>query len=195
MLVRSNRPLMPAEARILHDAARDFGSDDAELEGAGALVEHGFRDHLGEHLAVEPRGRACSGVTGRPDLAAELLQPVLIESGGTWSTRISVPPTLATVDLTEAAEDVADAPDAEADGDQAEKDAHDDAPEPIGGGFMNTSKHGSDLLIGNSDLMTADGRNIRIADPLATHQEAPNRLWCGRHRSANGSSVRSQWQA
>ena len=41
----------------------------------------------------------------------------------------------------EAAEDVADPPDREADRDQAQDHAHNDAADPIGGRFLNTSKH------------------------------------------------------
>ena len=60
---------------------------------------------------------------------------------------ISTPPTLATVDA-KAAENVADAPNAEADGDEAKDDAHDGAADPIGGGFVNTSKHETVRLSG-----------------------------------------------
>ena len=45
-------------------------------------------------------------------------------------------------------ENIADTPDAEADGDQAEHHAHDGAADPIGRGFVNTSKHETVRLYG-----------------------------------------------
>ena len=153
-----------AETLIFQDAARHLLLGDTELERAGTLVEHGFRDHLREHLAIDA-GEPCLLRRHRAaHLAAELLQPVLVGLAEGVDSDLGVA-NLGDGRLAEAAENVADAPDAEADRDQAEQNAHDDAAEPIGRGFVNTSKHGSDLLIGNSDSTTADGRNIRIALP------------------------------
>ena len=135
---------------------------DSELECLGSFIEHRFRDHLSEHLAVEACHPRLLRGHRATHLAAELLQAVLIGLAECFDPDFGAAD-LGNGRLAETAENIADAPDAKADRDQAQQNSHDDAAEPIGRGFVNTSKHESDLLIGNSDLTTADRRNIRIA--------------------------------
>ena len=128
------------EARIVGDLPRDLGVADVEPQCSRPLVEHGFGDHLAEQLAVEAQRPGLVGRDRAAQLAAELLQPVLVELAECVDADFGAAD-LGDRRCAEALEDVADAPDAEADGDQAKDDAHDGAADPIGGGFVNTSKH------------------------------------------------------
>ncbi len=84
----------------------------------GALVERGFRDQLAEHLAVEAKGARLIHRDGSPDLAAELLQPVVVNRSELLDADFGVPH-LGERGAAEAAENVADAPDGEAQREQA----------------------------------------------------------------------------
>ena len=105
------------ETRIVGDLPRDLGVADVEPQRARPLVERGLGDHLAEQLPVEAERPGLVGQDRPVQLAAELLQPVLVE----LAERVDAD--FGAADLghgrgAEAAEDVADAPDAEADGDQ-----------------------------------------------------------------------------
>ena len=128
------------EARHIGDLPGDLGVADVEPQCSRPLVERRLGDHLAEQLAVEPQRPGLVGQDRAVQLAAELLQPVLVELAECIDTDLGAAD-LGDRRCAEAVEDVADAPDAEADGDQAEDDAHDGAADPIGGGFVNTSKH------------------------------------------------------
>ena len=156
---RSNWPVMPLKSGILGDLARDLGVADVEPQRARPLVDRGFGDHLAEQLAVEAERLGLVGQDRAVQLAAELLQPVLVELAE------GIDADFGAADLgdrvgAEAAENVADAPDAEADGDQAEHDAHDGAADPIGRGFVNTSKHETVRFVWMSGRFKADCAGI-----------------------------------
>ena len=126
---------------------------------ARALVERGLGDDLAQQLPVEAQRLGLVGQDRAVQLAAELLQPVLVELAE------GIDADFGAADLgdgggAEAAENVADAPDAEADGDQAEDDAHDGAADPIGGGFVNTSKHETVRVVWVSGRIQADWAGI-----------------------------------
>ena len=161
------------EARDIGDLPGDLGVADVEPQRARPLVEHGFGDHLAEQLAVEPQRLGLVGQDRAIQLAAELLQPVLVELAE------GIDADLGAADLgdrgcAEAFEDVADAPDAEADGDQAEDDAHDGAADPIGGGFMNTSKHETvSCCLGERPIQGRFGRNIEAGAQHRNSRQTP----------------------
>ena len=118
-----------------------------------------FGDHLAEQLAVEAERPGLVGQDRAVQLAADLLQPVLVELAE------GIDADFGAADLgdgggAEAAEDVADAPNAEADGDQAEDHAHDGAADPIGGGFVDTSKHETVRFVWVSGRFRADWAGI-----------------------------------
>src|SRR4029079_19053182 len=79
------------------------------------------------------------------DVAAKLLDLVLVDLAELLPLDF-IGPHLGDRRRAKAAENVADAPNAKADGDQAQHHAHDRAADPIGGGFVNTSKHESGLF-------------------------------------------------
>ena len=148
------------ERRVLGDLPRHLGVAQAEPQRlAGALVDHGLGDHLIEQLPVEAQRLRLVGQDRPAQLAAELLQPVLIE----LAERLD--PDFGAADLrerrlAEAAEDVADAPDREADGDQAQDHAHDGAADPIRGGSLNTSEHETVRFVWMSGRFKADWGGI-----------------------------------
>ena len=178
-------------------SARDLGVADVEPQRLRPLVDDGLGDHLGEQLPIEAERAGLIGQDRAAELAAELLQAVLVELAELLDADFGAAD-LGDRGLAEAAEDVADAPDAEADGDQAEDDAHDDAAEPIGGGFVNTSKHetrSSCLDEGERASHGRLGRNIRTG-PIASQlrSDGANRplARCSR-RSANRSQRGAGW--
>ncbi len=151
--------VQPAERRVLGDLPRHLGVAQAEPQLAGALVDHGVGDHLIEQLPVEAQRLRLVGQDRPVQLAAELLQPVLIE----LAERLD--PDFGPADsrkrrLAEAAENVADAPDREADGDQAQDHAHDGAADPIRGGSLNTSEHETVRFVWMSGRFQADWGGI-----------------------------------
>ena len=96
--MRSNWPFEPAERRVLGDLPRHLGVAQAEPQLAGALVDHGVGDHLVEQLPVEAERARLVGQDRPAELAAELLQPVLIELAELSRSGFRSPPTLASVD-------------------------------------------------------------------------------------------------
>ena len=112
-----------------------------------AFVERRLGNHLAEDLPVEAERAGLVGQDRPAELAAELLQAVLIELAELLDPDFGAAD-LGHGRLAETAENVADAPDAEADRDQAEHHAHDGAAEPIGGGLVNTSKHEASSCLG-----------------------------------------------
>jgi hypothetical protein len=128
------------EVGVLGDVARDLGVAGAKAERLRPLVDDSLGNQLGEQLPVETKRAGLVRQDRAAEIAAKLLQAVLIELAESIDANLGASD-LCQRGLAETAEDIADPPDAEADGDQAEDDAHDNAAEPIGGGFMNTSEH------------------------------------------------------
>ena len=128
------------EGRILGHPARDLGIGHTEPQRPRPIVERGFGDDLAEQLPIEAGGPRLVGQDGAVQLAAELLQPVLVELAERVHADFGAAD-LGNGGLAESAEDIADTPDAEADGNEAQDHAHDDAADPIGGGFVDTSEH------------------------------------------------------
>ena len=137
---RSNWPVMPLKPGSSVICRAISASLTLSRNARAPLVERGFGDHLAEQLPVEAQRPGLVGQDRPVQLAAELLQPVLVELAELLDADFGAAD-LGDGRRAEAAENVADAPDAEADGDQAEDHAHDGAADPIGGGFVNTSKH------------------------------------------------------
>ena len=77
-----------------------------------------------------PKARACSEVSGRPKLAAELLQLVGIDLAELLGRNLGAAD-LGQRRLAESLEDVGDAPNAETDDQNAHHDGHDDLAEPV----------------------------------------------------------------
>ncbi len=102
-----------------------------EPHAARFFIEGGFRDGLLQHLAVEAEGARLVRGQRTAELAAELLQLLGVESGGTRSVEISVRPMVATRGLAEALEDVGDAPNAETDNQNAHHHGHNSLAEPV----------------------------------------------------------------
>ena len=146
----------------------------------------GLGDEFAQQLAVEAQRLGLIGQDRAVQLPAELLQPVLVKLPERLDADFGAAD-LGNRGGAEAAEDVADAPDAEADGDQAENDAHDGAAEPIGGGFVNTSKHEPVVLFWMSGQFMADCAGIygRARPHRNTCGQRQTRLWRGLGRSAN----------
>ena len=79
---------------------------------ARALVERGLGDQLGEQLPVEAERARLVGRDRPAELAAELLQPVVVELAELLDRGFRCRRPWRRVELAEAAENVADAPDA-----------------------------------------------------------------------------------
>ena len=114
--------------------ARDLGVGQAEPQRAGALVERGFGDQLAEQLPVEAERARLVGRDRPAELAAELLQPVVVDLAELLDPDFGAADLGARVDRPKPRKMSPMPQMREADGDQAENDAHDGAAEPIGGG-------------------------------------------------------------
>ena len=115
-------------------------SETSSRSVAGLLVEHDFGDELADHLAVDAeRARLLHGELAA-ELAAELLQPIVVDLAELLDRDLGVAD-LGDGRTAEAAENVADAPDREAEHQKADDGGHDDLAEPVGRGFAETSKH------------------------------------------------------
>ena len=107
------------EVRGVGDPSGELGVADVEPQRACPLVHCGFGDDLIEQLPIEAKRPGLVGQDRAVQLAADLLQAVLVELAE------GVEADFGAADLgdcvgAEALEDVADAPDAETDSDQAE---------------------------------------------------------------------------
>ena len=75
---RSNWPVRPRKVGSSTTRRASSLSLTAKPERAGALVQDGLGNGLGQHLPVEPDRARLGGRDGTADLAAELLHPVHI---------------------------------------------------------------------------------------------------------------------
>ena len=73
------RAVEAREIRVLGDRVRDFRVAEAEPHAAGLLVERRFRHHLLQDLAIQAERARLRRRQRTADLAAELLQPVVID--------------------------------------------------------------------------------------------------------------------
>ena len=136
----------------------DFGIGNAEPHLLGALIEAGLGDHLAEHLPVEAERAGLFRRQRMAELAADLLQPVLIglpelvdagfRSSRSWQAS-SWPKPLKMSLMPQTAKLPAS---------KRHDHAHDDAAEPIFGGFTDTSKH-----VSNAELMPVRPRPAKAA--------------------------------
>ena len=133
------------EAGIGGDAFGDLGVGHLETQVADLLVEHDLGDQLGDHLAVDPERTRLIHRELPAELAAELLQAVIVNLAELLDRDLGMA-NLGDGRTPKAAEHVADAPDRETEHEKAHHGGHDDLADPVGRGFAETSKHAPTVL-------------------------------------------------
>ena len=118
----------------------DFGVGNAQPHPPRLLIEAGIGNQFAQHLAVETYGFRFVRRQRPLDPIAGLMHPV-VEGLAEYLDRNFDVADLGQRRATEVSEDVVDPPQREHRGQQTHDHAHDDAAEPIGGGFADTSKH------------------------------------------------------
>jgi len=128
--VRIERAIRSLEVRIVVDLLHDVVGGLLQAEAIRGFVQRGLRDHLLQHLAIQPE---CAGLIRRQrsaDLAADLLQPISIDLAELLGRNLGVADRRHRR-FAEAFEDVADAPHTEADNQNAHDQRHDGFAEPV----------------------------------------------------------------
>ncbi len=107
-----------AERRIAHDRIGHVRIGNIQTHLAGALVERSLRHQLAEHLTVEAEGARLVHADGPPGLAAQLLQPVVVDRAELLDANFGFSH-LGEGGEAETAENIADAPNGETEREQA----------------------------------------------------------------------------
>ena len=125
---------------IGRDVARDFRIGDAEPDLAGPLIHCRLRNHFTENLPVEPECRRFLRRNRLAEIVAHLIEPIAIDLLEFGDADLGIA-NLGKRRAAEARENVVDAPKAEHACQQKHHCGHNDAAEPVFGGFSDTSKH------------------------------------------------------
>ena len=129
---------------IRGNAPRDIGVGQTKTHLMHALIESGLRNHLAEHLPVEPESAGAVGRQRPSKFAADLLQAILVILLEAIDRYFSIAD-LGEAGAAKATKNIVDAPDGEAASQQRHHRGHEAAAKPIFGGFANTSEHAANV--------------------------------------------------
>lgn len=147
------------EVRVGQNLRHDVGHRNADPHAAAELIEPGLRDQLGQHLPIDPQRGRLLGRNWTPELLTELLQAFVIGLAELVLLDFGVAD-LGEVGCAVALKNIVDPPNRETAGKDRQDDGHEDAAEPIFGGFTNPSKHKFQLGQVKNIALPKQGRRI-----------------------------------